>query len=1088
MVSVLLWLWKRKMVFIMRLTFSICLLCVLQSFAIDTFSQNQRLSINQKNISVENILQLIEDKTDYYFMYSALKVDVKRTVDVEATNKLVPEILDNIFKGTDISYKIDGRLIALSRNGEASLVAAQQITISGKVTDSSGAPLPGVTVVIKGTTQGIITDFEGKYSLANVPGDATLVFSFVGMKRREVPVAGKTTINMQMEDETIGIGEVVAVGYGSVSRKDVTTAISSVSTEDLEQRPIVSADQALQGRAAGVSVMKPNGLPGESMVIRVRGATSMNSSNDPLYVVDGIPTDDISFLSANDIQSIQVLKDASSQAIYGSRGANGVVMITTKSGTAGKSKITFNAYTGITKLSDKIESLNVDQYRELLEDMGSTISLPDNLTDQTDWYDETYKTAFTQNYQISASNGNDKLKYFLSGGYTSEDGIIKVAFFKRYNFRANIENQLRKWLKIGANITYSDYSSNGIISGTGSNRGGVVLAVINTPTYAPVWDEDNPDQYNTNFYGVNITSPAENMARSENNKAKNNRLISSGSAEITFLPTLKLKSTVTLDRHGYQYTSFIDPTSTTYGRDQGGIAEDNRSTTTVMIYDNILTFDKQFDKHSLNMMAGTSGTTSDYTYSYQTVTHFADGNVETLNAGNKVSQGNGTTASQWSIMSYLGRVSYNYDSKYLLTANMRIDGSSRLHPDHRWGYFPSVSAAWRISSENFMQNISWIDDMKIRGGWGQSGNQSGLGDYDYLARYSITRQNWWEEGLSEATPIITQSTLGNTDLTWETTTQTNLGVDLTVLDSRLIFALDLYYKKTTDMLVDVTLPSGASVASSITRNEGEMTNKGIEFSVSSRNLTGQLKWNTDFNISLNRNKLTSLELTQVYYAAQTSDNLAEYCVRNEPGRPLGSFYGYISDGVDPETGELMYRNITGAGQVTSSDRTYIGDPNPDFIFGLTNTFSYRGFNLSVLLQGSYGNDIFNASRIETEGMYDGKNQSTRVLSRWRRPGMQTKIPKAGFDMKTSSYFVEDGSYLRVKDITLSYSVSGDFLRRLGITRLQPYVTATNLITFTKYTGMDPEVNEWGNDGTVQGIDWGTYPQTKSFIVGVNIDL
>ncbi|MBP1613206.1 MAG: TonB dependent receptor [Bacteroidetes bacterium] len=961
---------------------------------------------------------------------------------------------------------------------------AQKVTSTGQVMDSQNQPVIGGSVLEKGTTNGVITDLDGNFSLS-VANGATLVISYVGCKSQEVKASTHMKIVLKEDNELLD--EVVVIGYGSVSKKDVTTSISTISTKDLDQRPIVSADQALQGKAAGVAVIKPNGLPGEGMVVRVRGASSMNSSNDPLYVVDGVPTDNISFLSANDIESMQVLKDASSQAIYGSRGANGVVIITTKSGASGTSKITLNAYTGITALSKKIKSLNVADYRELLEDMGSTISLPDDLTDQTDWYDETYRTAFTQNYQASVSDGTDKLRYFISGGYTGEDGIIKVAFYKRYNFRANIDNQLRKWLKIGANVSYSDYTSNGIISGQGSNRGGVVLSVINTPTYAPVWDPDNAGQYYTGFYGVNITSPAENMARSKNNKSKNNRLIATGNAEITFSPELKFKSTVTLDKYNYHYTSFLDPTTTTYGRDQNGTASDNRSTTTVLIYDNILTYNKQLGKHGLNIMGGTSGTTSDYSYTYQTVTDFADGSIETLNAGNNVSQSNGTTASQWSLMSYLGRVSYNYDSKYLLTANMRIDGSSKLDPDHRWGYFPSLSAAWRISSEPFMKELTWIDDMKIRGGWGQSGNQSGLGEYDYLQRYSITRQNWWEEGMSNATPIITQSTLRNTDLTWETTTQTNVGLDLTILRNRLTFTLDYYFKKTTDMLVDVTLPSGAAVASSITRNEGEMTNKGFEFSVNSRNLVGKFTWDTDFNISFNRNKLTNLELTKVYYAAQTSDNLAEYCVRNEPGRPLGSFYGYISDGVDSETGELIYRDVTDDGQVTSSDRTYIGDPNPDFTFGLTNTFSYKGFNLSILLQGSYGNDIFNASKMETEGMYDGKNQSTRVLSRWRRPGMITSIPKAGFEMKTSSYFVEDGSYLRVKDVTLSYSFSGGLLRKWGITRLQPYFSTTNLLTFTKYTGMDPEVNQWGNSGTVQGIDWGTYPQTKSFVVGVNID-
>lgn len=965
-------------------------------------------------------------------------------------------------------------------------VFAQKTTITGTVKDTKNEPLIGVSIKIKGATGGAVTNFDGKFTLEAAATDV-LVVSYVGMDTQEITVGTSKDIQIVMTEDNKTLEEVVVVGYGTQKKKDLTTAVSSVSTKDLDQRPLVSADQALLGKASGVSVIKPNGLPGANMVIRVRGTTSMNSSNDPLYVVDGVTLDDISFLSANDIESISVLKDASSAAIYGSRAANGVILITTKSGTKGNAKITLSAYAGVTMLSKKIQSLNVEQYKELLKDMGSSTALPAGLTDQTDWYKETFQHALSQNYQISISNANEKLKYYLSGGFTGEDGVIKVAYFKRFNFKSNIENQIRPWLKIGANISYSDYTNNGIISGQGANRAGVVLSVINTPTYAPIWNSEKPGEYYSNFYGVNITHPVENMSRSEDNKSRNNRLIGTGSAEITFLPNLKFKSSVTLDRYYNNYTYFLDPKKSSYGRSQNGEAGDDRSLGTVMIYDNILIYNTTIKKHNIDVMTGTSGTTSSYSKSYQMVSNYADGSIKTLNAGNKVSQGNGTFESQWAMMSYVGRLAYNYDSKYLFTANMRVDGSSKLSPEHRWGYFPSFSAAWRVSSENFMKDLTWLDDMKIRAGWGQTGNQAGLGDYDYLARYYVQRVNWWEEGKSKATPIIIQSSLRNTDLTWETTTQTNVGIDMTLLKNRLTLALDYYYKLTTNMLMLVSLPEGSSVASAISRNEGEMTNRGFEISLNSRNIQGNFNWNTDLNFSLNRNKLTKLELTKVYLDAKTSDNITEYVVRNEPGRSLGGFYGYISDGVDPETGELMYRDRNGDGSITSSDRTYIGDPNPKFTYGITNTFSYKNFNLSFLIQGSYGNDIFNASRIETEGMYDAKNQSTRVLDRWRRPGMITKIPKTGYDMKISSYFVEDGSFVRLKDVTFSYNVTSAKLKKWGVSRLQPYITATNLLTLTKYTGFDPEVNQWGNSGKVQGIDWGTYPQTRSFIMGLNVE-
>ena len=962
---------------------------------------------------------------------------------------------------------------------------AQQMAVKGVVKDVTGESIIGASVQQKGTSVGTITDFDGNFELS-VDKNSTLIISYVGYKTQELKAAA--VMNVILHEDSEMLDDVVVIGYGSVKRRDVTTAVSTVSTKDLNQRPIVSAAQALQGKAAGVSVTSPNGAPGGEMSIRVRGTTSFNGSNEPLYVVDGVPVDNIKFLSPNDIESMSILKDASSAAIYGSRAANGVILITTKAGAKGEAKIAFNMQYGMRNVSKNIEVLNTEQYRELQNEIGM-ISLPDHLTDQTDWFDEAYSTGTTQSYQVSISNGNEKMKYFLSGGYLDEKGVLASAFYKRYNFRANIDSEVRSWLNISANISYSDYNQNGITSGTGANRGGVVLSVINTPTYAPIWNPENPKQYYNQFYGIgNVTNPLENMARSENNKSKENRLIASGAATITFLPELTFKSSIAIDRRNAIATTFLDPISTAIGRENFGSASDNRNTNTVLTFDNVLNFNKSFKKHNVEAMIGSSYTKSDYTNSWINGTHFRNDLIQTLNAANKISwDGTGSGASQWAISSYFARLSYNYESKYLLTMNMRADGSSKLHPDHRWGIFPSLSAAWRISSEKFMEDYTWIDDLKLRGGWGQTGNQSGIGDYAYLQMYNINRVEWWKEGQTNALPSISQSNLRTRDLTWETTTQANIGFDLTILKNRLTFNMDYYYKKTTDMLMYVSLPTGAAAASTITRNEGEMENRGFELGINSRNFVGEFTWDTDFNISFNKNKLTKLSLQKIYTAATTCEYVNEDVVRNEPGRPLGGFYGYISDGVDPETGELMYRDLNEDGRISTSDRTYIGDPNPDFTYGLTNTFAYKGLSLSVFIQGSYGNDIFNASRMETEGMYDGKNQSTRVLDRWRIPGQITDVPKAGFDMKNSTYFVEDGSYLRLKDITLSYDINCKQFKKWGISKLQPYFTATNLLTLTDYSGMDPEVNQWGNSGAVQGIDWGTYPQSKSFMFGLNVE-
>ena len=987
-----------------------------------------------------------------------------------------------------------------------SVALSAQVRVSGTVTDAQKEPVIGASVLERGTGTGTVTDMDGQFTLEVASEKSVLEISYVGMKTQTVSVAGKPSIQVVLQEDQEVLDEVVVIGYGTQKRKDVTTAISSVSTEDIEKLPITSAAQAMQGKAAGVTVVKPNGQPGAGMVIRVRGTTSMNGSNDPLYVVDGVPMTDIDFLAPNDIESMQILKDASSAAIYGSRAANGVIMITTKAGSASKEKmnVTFSMYGGWTQVSKRMESLNFEQYREYLSDLGSTVVLPDGLKDETNWFDETYQTGSTQNYQLSVSGGTEKVNYFISGGYTNEVGIIPTTKYQRYNFRTALDAEVTKWLNIGANVAYAYTQNNGDISsltGVGANRGGVVLAVINTPTYAPIYDPENPDYYYTNFYGVsNITNPLENIERVKNNRSKNQRLVASAKGVFTLYDTkkfnrgddythsLKYTTTFSEDLHMNHYTSFLDPLATSWGRNQYGEGSDTRQTDMVTVWDNVVDYNGQYGKNGLNLMVGSSWTSSQWAQSYIGASHFADGTVQTLNAANKIDPGStGTTASDWAIMSTFARVSYNYDSRYLISANFRADGSSKLSPEHRWAFFPSVSAAWRISGEHWMEGVHWIDDLKLRAGWGQTGNQGGVGDYGYLAMYGYSRQNWWETGKEHAVPNVYPSSLRNPDLTWERTSQSNVGLDWTMFHSRLTINFDWYYKYTTDMLMSVSLPAGSAAVSSIYRNEGEMSNTGVELTILSHNFVRKnFQWDTQLNISHNRNRLEKLATSQVYYDGKVTDVLSDYCVRNAPGMPLGSFYGYKTGGVDSETGELIYLDVNGDGEVTASDRTYIGDPNPDFTFGMTNTFRFYGVTISFLLQGSYGNDIFNASRIETEGMYDAKNQSVRVLDRWRRPGMETSIPKAGFDMRISDYFVEDGSYLRLKDLTIGYEFSGAWMKKIGMSRLQPYFSAQNLFTITKYMGMDPEVNQNGNSGTVQGLDYGTYPQTRSFVLGLNI--
>jgi TonB-linked SusC/RagA family outer membrane protein len=973
---------------------------------------------------------------------------------------------------------------------------AQKRTVTGTVTDANGEPVVGLTVMERGTQNGAVTDSDGKYQITVSSGNVTLEFSSLGYKTVSTGVNGRSVVNVTVEEDVLALDEVVAIGYGSVRKRDLTTAVSTVSTNDLDLRPVTQTSGFIQGKVAGVQVTQTSGQPGSGLTVRVRGASSIASSNDPLYVVDGVPVGSgnyaISYLSPSDIESMQILKDASSAAIYGSRAANGVVLITTKHGSkATGPAVKFSSYVGFNKVTKTYDVLNVAQYKELMDEIGAA-TVPEGLTDETDWFDEAYRTGVTQNYQLSVTNAGDKTRFYASGGYTDEQGIFRVAYNKRYNVKLSIESDLYKWLTVGSDIAYSHYKQNGIITGTGANRAGVVLSIINTPTYAKPWSETNPDWYWTEFYGANLTTPSENIARTENQYEETDRAIMSAYAKINFTNHLNFKSTVSMDRRWIHDYYFLDPIHTSYGRTLQGFGSDARSDDRRMIYDNILTYTNTFnDVHNLEVMAGTSATTSNYQRLYGERSDYSDdydNALKGLSGGNNGGlRGQSSSTSKWAIMSYLARASYNYASKYYLTVNFRADGSSKLAPGHRWGYFPSASAAWRITGENFMKDITWLNDLKLRVGWGQQGNQSGLGDYAWVQTYNTNYYDWTNSEYADATPTLgSKSNIGNKDLTWETTTQTNVGIDMAVLNSRLTFTFDWYYKYTKNLLMNVPLPSPYP---DITRNEGEMSNWGLEFAVSSVNIDKKdFRWTTDFNISMNRNKLEKLTLQQVYYYTQTSEALSEYVVRMTPGEPLSKFWGLTAEGVDPETGMIIYEDINGDGKINSSDKHYIGDANPDFIMGMTNTFSYKGFNLSVLMTSSIGNDIYNASKIEMVGMYNGSNQITDVLRRWRVPGMVTDIPKAGelYNLKASTRWVEDGSYLKIKNISLSYDFSGKFLKKMHVRKISPYVSLENMITFTNYSGYDPEMSE-SSSATSMGIDWGTYPNVKTMTFGVNVE-
>jgi TonB-dependent starch-binding outer membrane protein SusC len=965
-------------------------------------------------------------------------------------------------------------------------VFAQQRQISGKVTDISGLGIPGVTVQLKGTATGTVTDLDGKYSITITPG--ILRFSFIGFIAQEITITNQTTIDIVLLEETKALNEVVVIGYGTAKKKDLTTAVSVVTDKELRDRPIVSAAQALQGKAAGVQVVQTSGKPGSELSIRVRGATSVLAGNEPLFVVDGVPTTDITGLSPSDISSMTILKDASSAAIYGARAANGVVLISTKRGEANSQTLNFNTYFGVSKLRKTIDVLNTRQYRSLMEDVPGVTYDP-SWTKYTNWSDEVFGTGYDQSYQLSTSGGTEKMKYFVSGGYLSEQGIVKPARFDRYTVRVNLENEVKPWLKIGTNINVVRLKTKDTPDNLSSGRGGVIMSTLNTPPFLQIYENQDKPGFilndTTHFAPNPIQNSWENPIAYMNGadqETVENKLFGSINADAKLMKDLSLKSRFGVDLNTHQWDYYLDPFRTSYGRINHGIGNSDKSNSSIWMWENTLDYAKKSGLHNFTAMIGSSIQKYQGNDSYLNGNNFpANTSVKTLWAANTIS--GGTSRDEWALASFFGRGTYDYDNKYYLTVSIRRDGSSKLA--HPWGTMPSFSAGWRISSEKFMKNLTFIDDLKIRGGWGKNGNQEGIPNYAQYGLVSYTRYTLKPK--EELTgPASSQTSYGNPDLKWETTAQTNLGFDLTMFNSRVTFNFDMYLKKTSDVLMNVQLPSYLPITT-IQTNVGEITNKGIEFNLNTINFDKAIKWSTDFNISFNRNKVTALKYTRVYYFGGIYSNNSNVSIV-KADLALGSFYGYISEGVDPATGNLKFKDVNNNGIFDAGDRTVIGCAQPDFTFGFTNNISYKKFDLNFFFQGSYGNEIYNATRIDLEGMFDSKNQSTAVLRRWTPENPNTDIPKAGNmdNVRNSSRFIEDGSYVRLKSVTLSYKLLGSNQLK-GISKLTVYVTGQNLLTFTKYSGFDPEVSSKGNNAAEMGIDYGTYPQYRSVVFGINVE-
>jgi len=945
-----------------------------------------------------------------------------------------------------------------------SVAMAQNITIKGEVKDQQGLPLPGVSVKIKGASQGVVTNENGAYTLG-APANATLTFSFIGYVTIEEAVNNRTSISVKLSDDNQQLNEVVVVGYGTQTRKDLTTAVVSISAKDIQNQPITNPMQALQGKAAGVQVTSQSGKPGAGITVSIRGNTSITASNSPLYVIDGVTSRDASFLNPNDIESLTILKDASAAAIYGSSGANGVVLITTKKGKQGKLKVGFNAYSGFSNFWQTQKVLNRDQYIALMDELDYEHG-PAN----TDWQKETFGTGTQNSYQLSLSGGVKGGQYYFSSGYQQDKGVVAPAKLDRFTMNFNGSQALTSWLKLNATASLTSGKSIDVSDNASIARGGVILGALTAPPTIGIYEPNGSYTPGPGGY----ENPIGNAFGSRNMN-RQFKFIGSFGGEIKFSNDLTFKSTISTNLRQEFYNYYLDPYKTIYGRTERGIYNNNRTNDQVWLNENILNYNKTIGKNVFGATGGYTIQSSDYKYNNYSESRYIDTD------GNSIAPSIAPTIpqrSQWSKQSYLARITYAFDSKYLFSSNFRADGSSRFAKDKRFGYFPSVSAGWRISGENFLKDSKTINDLKLRGSWGKVGNDEGIGDYAYLKLYQITTQNSY-----------TLSQSANDELSWEKTTQTNIGLDLTMFNNRLTFTADAYVKKTNDLLINVQLAPSTALGSKAL-NVGSMENKGLEFVLSTKNFQGdKFTWTTDLNISFNKNKVTSLGATtkSLDYGGIYERDAA---VRVEVGRPLGSFYGYVYQGVNPANGKAIYQDTDGNGTVNADDRTFIGSAQPKYTYGVNNNLNYGNWGVSLFFQGVQGNQLFNASRIDLESMSDSKNQSAAVLNRWTTPGQLTYIPaalKASSDNSlTSSRFVENASYLRLKTATLSYNFGAATLGRWKMDKLTVFATSYNLLTFTKYSGLDPEVNQYGANGPNMGVDYGTYPQSRSFLLGVNV--
>ena len=962
--------------------------------------------------------------------------------------------------------------------------------------------------MIRGTTTGGITDANGKYSLNNVPSNGTLVFSFVGMKIQEIPVAGKAIANVKMEEETVGIEEVVAVGYGTMKKSDLTGSIASVSSDQLNLYPTGSILQALQGRASGLQITSTNGSPGSDVRIRVRGSKSINAGNDPLFVVDGFAG--VELPPAEDIQSVEILKDASATAIYGSRGANGVLLITTKKGKTGALKIEANTSYSMENIINKVDLLNAAQYGQYLNDVyknvgSSTVPYPDPsiLGEGTDWQDVIFRNGALQNYQFSVSGGSDKIEFYSSVKYYGKKGIILNSDYDKYSVGMSINANISERFKLNMQMQFNRDETDAVATQQWSGVGnGVISSALTFQPDLGIYYEDN-----TTYTISTRGDPRDNPYALLNDRIEQsvgNYSRGDISLEYKILKDLNFHSSFGAQLNSRRTGGYIKRTLLE-GKGVDGNGRIDASTNVELINENYLTYSKTItDLHKLNLMAGYSYQSSRSEFWGAENSGFITDSFLFWNLGSgTIYSAPSSSLTKWKIASFYGRLNYNFNDRYLFTFTGRYDGSSRFGSNNKWAFFPSAAFAWNVRQESFMQQFDHLSHLKLRASYGVTGNTD-IGAYNSLAKLGNVPATFNGKLWNAVLPV----SVANADLSWESTSQVDVGVDFGLFNERINLTADCYKMITKDLLYWVPLPVYSGYGSTLLNN-GQVRNQGVEVSLSAIIVTKALKWEAGFNISFNKNEIIDLPEGDVIWSnspAHLGNGTATH-IRTE-GQPIGTFFGYVFDGIyqeeddfstvpDKVPGNIKYRdtngrdeggNITGIpdGNINSDDRAIVGDPNPNFIFGFNNDFTYKNFDLNIFLNGSVGNDMINFTRMELETMNGAANTTKAYFDAWTPTHTNTNVPSVGNNLhEFSSRWVEDGTYVRIKNITLGYSLQAYLLKQLKISKLRVYISAQNLLTLTKYSGYDPEVS-WDDSNSIFGCDYGSYPNVKSYTIGMNI--